>query len=376
MPPDTIRVLLAAGEGALPKRLHTLLEAAPTGALSVLRQEGALRLVLARADIDCIVTSHQGTLPVLGRRIEAAQVGWIHIAARDSDAIQAARLGAQVCLLEAELTAEALCRSVRLAWAREQRRRHRRARTQLALLQPTAALSALLHDQLATPLQWATRCIAAALEGEPPSLDRGMLSGAHTRLEESRSALLALRQLRLLRPGSVEARSLSRLAEQACQRVRLPDGVVVFRELAPLPEVAVDVAQLQHALACLIQNGAEAVAHSPPGQRRVLVRSWSGEGWVGVLVFDRGAGVPEGLQRRIFAPLYSTKGQPGAGMGLWVASLVAARHQGEVRLLPGRDGTCFALLLPTETGLMVPSVTDIQLVERAPAGPPQVLERE
>jgi signal transduction histidine kinase len=76
-----------------------------------------------------------------------------------------------------------------------------------------------------------------------------------------------------------------------------------------------------------------------------------------LLVWDRGAGIPEHVQREIFRPFVTTKGANGTGLGLWVAVSIAARHQGELRFRssqrPGRNGTCFSLFLPLDGSVAV-----------------------
>ncbi len=70
--------------------------------------------------------------------------------------------------------------------------------------------------------------------------------------------------------------------------------------------------------------------------------------YVVIEVTDDGAGVPEELRRHIFEPFFTTKPQgKGTGMGLAVASRIAASHDGTILLAsaPGRP-TTFSLYLP------------------------------
>ena len=82
-----------------------------------------------------------------------------------------------------------------------------------------------------------------------------------------------------------------------------------------------------------------------------------------VTVLDTGAGIPLGVRRNLFAPFYTTKGEKGTGLGLWVSRGIIEKHEGTVYLRssiqPGRSGTAFSVFLPfgQKLGMLdVPSV--------------------
>jgi PAS domain S-box-containing protein len=84
---------------------------------------------------------------------------------------------------------------------------------------------------------------------------------------------------------------------------------------------------------------------------------------VRVTVLDTGAGIPLGVRRNLFAPFYTTKGEKGTGLGLWVSRGIIEKHEGTISLRsstqPGKSGTAFSVFLPfeQELGMLdVPSV--------------------
>ncbi len=109
--------------------------------------------------------------------------------------------------------------------------------------------------------------------------------------------------------------------------------------------------EMRQIFANLIRNAMEAV---PDGGRIRLhlrrSRHQRREG-VGVFVIDNGPGIPTEIRSRIFEPFYTTKGQRGTGLGLWVARDLVEKHGGCIQLasrMPGtRPGACFYLFLPT-----------------------------
>jgi signal transduction histidine kinase len=53
---------------------------------------------------------------------------------------------------------------------------------------------------------------------------------------------------------------------------------------------------------------------------------------------------------RVFEPFYTTKGDTGTGLGLWLSEGIVRKHGGLIRVRscthPGRSGTVFSVFLP------------------------------
>ena len=73
-----------------------------------------------------------------------------------------------------------------------------------------------------------------------------------------------------------------------------------------------------------------------------------------VVVADNGPGIPEESRSKIFEPFYTTKGERGTGLGLWVTNGIVQKHNGAIHLrtcrTPGRTGTVFSVFLPGGRG--------------------------
>jgi two-component system, OmpR family, sensor histidine kinase SenX3 len=103
-----------------------------------------------------------------------------------------------------------------------------------------------------------------------------------------------------------------------------------------------DVQVLTEAIANLVAN---AIAYSPPGsQVGVGVKVVGGA--VEIAVTDRGIGIPEGEQARVFERFYRadqarSRRTGGTGLGLSIVKHAVQRHGGEVELWsrPGRGST-------------------------------------
>jgi PAS domain S-box-containing protein len=73
---------------------------------------------------------------------------------------------------------------------------------------------------------------------------------------------------------------------------------------------------------------------------------------VRVTVLDNGVGIPSGVRKNLYAPFYTTKGEGGTGLGLWVTRGIVEKHEGTIHFIssvrPGRSGTAFSVFLPFE----------------------------
>ncbi|MDQ2582716.1 sensor histidine kinase [Saccharothrix yanglingensis] len=113
-------------------------------------------------------------------------------------------------------------------------------------------------------------------------------------------------------------------------------------------EVEGDRTLLVTALSNLLEN---AVAYSPPGSP-VSVSRRLVDGFVEIAVTDRGIGIAEDQQTRVFERFYRvdkarSRATGGTGLGLAIVKHVANNHGGEVKLwsLPG-TGSTFTLRVP------------------------------
>jgi PAS domain S-box-containing protein len=73
---------------------------------------------------------------------------------------------------------------------------------------------------------------------------------------------------------------------------------------------------------------------------------------VRITILDTGAGIPPGVRKNLFAPFFTTKGEKGTGLGLWVSRGLIEKHEGTIhlasRMRAGKNGTAFSVFLPFE----------------------------
>ncbi len=129
-----------------------------------------------------------------------------------------------------------------------------------------------------------------------------------------------------------------RASAPAAQR----DHVVLRREVAPVPAVLGDAAQLHQVVLNLVTNALQAVdegetvvvALRPDGDRVLLE------------VRDEGPGVDPALRDRIFEPFFSGR-EGGTGLGLFVSYGIVERHGGTLEVGDAPEGGArFSMRLP------------------------------
>ena len=139
---------------------------------------------------------------------------------------------------------------------------------------------------------------------------------------------------------------------------RLSDlGVTVSTEMPKPIEVAAFPAELRQVFTNLVTNAAEAAG--PGGAVKVSVSPrCAGIDAIGqkqqpgatVTIADNGPGIPEDIQPHLFQPFYTTKGEHGTGLGLWVSRGIVNKHGGAIALTSKTGvshGTVLSVFLAT-----------------------------
>jgi PAS domain S-box-containing protein len=97
--------------------------------------------------------------------------------------------------------------------------------------------------------------------------------------------------------------------------------------------------ELRQVFTNLIANAGEAAG--PRGHVRILVRPASPQdGRAGTIVeiADSGRGIAPHVEKKLFQPFMTTKGERGTGLGLWVSLGIVQKHGGTVRISNSTEG--------------------------------------
>jgi PAS domain S-box-containing protein len=133
------------------------------------------------------------------------------------------------------------------------------------------------------------------------------------------------------------------------ERLRRLDATLVTAVEPDIPPLKGDATQLEIVLHNLIANALDAVAHSPVGNRRVVLRAACADRVVTLQVEDSGPGVGADVARKLFEPFVTSK-PDGMGLGLAISrSLILARG-GELTFAPASTlgGAVFTIRVPLD----------------------------
>ena len=131
--------------------------------------------------------------------------------------------------------------------------------------------------------------------------------------------------------------------------------VHVERRFGRHPEIRGFPGEMRQVFSNLIINALEAVGEA--GQLKLHVfesRDWAQpeRRGVRVVIADNGSGIPAEHARRIFEPFYTTKGERGTGLGLWVSNGIVQKYGGKIRVRSrAGSGTVFSVFLPSQEQL-------------------------
>jgi two-component system sensor histidine kinase SenX3 len=217
-----------------------------------------------------------------------------------------------------------------------------------------------VSHELKTPVGAMALLAEAVLDAadDPESVRRFTAKILHesTRLGTLVTELIALSRLqgaeRLPELNAVEVDAVVRDALSRSRLAQDSTGIAIATDADSCLLVEGDRPLLVTALANLLDN---AVAYSPPGSPVSISRRQVGT-FVEIAVTDRGIGIPEDEQQRVFERFYRldkarSRATGGTGLGLAIVKHVAANHGGEVKLWsrPG-TGSTFTLRIPAHTG--------------------------
>jgi PAS domain S-box-containing protein len=160
----------------------------------------------------------------------------------------------------------------------------------------------------------------------------------------SRQTLAPLRETKL-----PVVTKLSELLDDVCAmfRPRLQAAKIELeRKYDMNGEVTVYPSQLRQVFTNLITNAIDAIGQKG---RLSLAIERAPEDQVVVRVRDTGCGIPQENLAVIFQPFFSTKGEKGTGIGLWVIKGIVDKLGGRIEVetsTTGETGTTFSIFLP------------------------------
>jgi signal transduction histidine kinase len=111
------------------------------------------------------------------------------------------------------------------------------------------------------------------------------------------------------------------------------------------------IGEVRQIISNLLANALDAVSHNGTIIVRTRrVKNVRGVEGVSYLVCDTGHGIAPQHRNKVLQPFFTTKGEKGTGLGLWIVDEILGRRGGRISIRSstqlGRSGTCFRIFLP------------------------------
>jgi two-component system CheB/CheR fusion protein len=134
-------------------------------------------------------------------------------------------------------------------------------------------------------------------------------------------------------------------------------GIVVHQRLETDGTILAFRSEIVQVVTNVLLNAFDATSHGG----RVILHLYPAPRWLSEVhnslgyclsIADSGSGIAPENRARIYQPFFTTKGERGTGLGLWVSAGIVNRIGGSIRVWstrrPGRSGTCFSVFLPAK----------------------------
>jgi PAS domain S-box-containing protein len=208
--------------------------------------------------------------------------------------------------------------------------------------------AASISHEINNPLEAITNCLYLVANTDLPPEARTYLALAQNELD--RVSQITVQTLRFYRASTRASLTdiqdvIQTVITLLESRIRM-QKIEVVRDLRAQPTVYAHDGEIRQVVANLVGNAIDAL----PTGGRIIVRASFSRDWklnargVVITVADNGSGMDPETLSRVFEPFFSTKGNIGTGLGLWVSTEIAAKHQGHLRVRSRRgspSGTVF-----------------------------------
>ncbi len=242
-----------------------------------------------------------------------------------------------------------------------QQRRTQNALVASEKLAVTGRLAATIAHEIHNPLDSVANLLYLMKTGDSPEENEAFLDTARAELDRatqiSRSLLGMYRESRS--PVSINISDLLESVLLLLQHRFAQAALEIDTHLLPSATVTGFPVELRQVFTNLLANAAEA---SPRGGTITVTVTTSsahasndgasaGQSGILVTIEDQGPGISEEIRDQLFQPFFSTKGEAGTGLGLWVSQGIVQKHEGYIDIdsatSPQHHGTAIHVFLPS-----------------------------
>jgi len=163
--------------------------------------------------------------------------------------------------------------------------------------------------------------------------------------------IVSLRKLFQSGKDSAVATNVDKLVEEVASlyadRAR-KSAILITLDLRAQEPIFVWDSLIRQVVANLISNAIEALDSLSKNDKTIHIETkYDERGWYRLCVTDNGLGIKSGQDDKLFS-LFASSKSSGTGIGLWLSSYIAERHQGTLNFenLPNHGGVTFSMTIP------------------------------
>jgi PAS domain S-box-containing protein len=204
-------------------------------------------------------------------------------------------------------------------------------------LAATGRLAASIAHEINNPLEAVTNCLYLMQQANLDKSARGYLDLAQRELD--RVVHITTQTLRFYRqntrPTEADVHELLETVLALYEARMRTFGIQYLREFGDIPRITVYDGEIRQIFANLVGNAVDAMQGSGG---KLTLRTARGKNWrqesdgIVITVADTGSGMDKSTLKRLFEPFFSTKGDTGTGLGLWVSQEILIKHLGKIQV--------------------------------------------
>jgi len=241
----------------------------------------------------------------------------------------------------------------------EEKQRHQSELARVGRMSIMGEMAAGLAHELNQPLtgaiNYSSGCLRRLQQGDYDK-DK-LIQGLERAVEGATLAADIIRHLREFVQKGHSQRKLTSLNEVVLNIVDLVyveikrhQSSVVLNLSDKLPQLTANAVQLEQVVLNFIRNGLDAMEHTKPAKRKLIIHTEAVNGNLKLSVTDNGHGIPPESEAKLFDAFYTTK-PDGMGMGLSISRSIIEAHNGIISARNTTDaGACFSFEIPIDNG--------------------------
>jgi C4-dicarboxylate-specific signal transduction histidine kinase len=237
----------------------------------------------------------------------------------------------------------------------EAKQRHQSELARVARMSAMGEMAAGLAHELNQPLtgaiNYSSGCLRRLQQG---NLEKDkLIQGLERTVEGATLAADIIRQLReFLQKGNTGKKRIAlneivlSIVDLVSAEIKRHQAKVTLLLSEGLPGIQANAVQLEQVVLNFIRNGLDAMEHTQPANRELIIATEHQQGKIKLSVTDFGEGILSEAENKLFDAFYTTKPE-GMGMGLSISRSIIEAHDGVISAHNTAEaGACFCFELP------------------------------